>query len=61
MPDGSLAKNSFGREALKNREASGDADPTLVGGQLADAASDSSRIHRRLAACLDVTRRGAAL
>jgi isopenicillin N synthase-like dioxygenase len=30
MPEGSLARNSFGREAIKNREASGDADPTLV-------------------------------
>jgi isopenicillin N synthase-like dioxygenase len=30
MPDGSLARNSFGREAIKSREASGEADPTLV-------------------------------
>src|SRR6195952_5641439 len=30
MPDGSLGRNSFGREALKNREASGAVDPTLV-------------------------------
>jgi isopenicillin N synthase-like dioxygenase len=30
MPDGSLGRNSFGREALLNRESSGQADPTLT-------------------------------
>jgi hypothetical protein len=30
MPDGSLGRNSFGREAIKNREAAGSADPTLM-------------------------------
>ena len=38
MPDGSLAKGSFGREALKKREASGDVDPTLVAAASTSAA-----------------------